>query len=100
MTTVSRRTLLSRAGEVALAGMALPLLAACGIVPRPGTSPAAGGGAKSGKVTLPSYIAVQDGPKADLPPRPDGVDAGYFTFPQTPFKSVKQRPGNGEDVTL
>jgi putative aldouronate transport system substrate-binding protein len=28
------------------------------------------------------------------------VDAGYFSFPQTLFKSVNQAPGNGEDVTL
>ena len=45
-------------------------------------------------------MPVQDGPKADLPARADGVDAGYFTFPQTLFKSVKEAPGKGEDVTL
>jgi hypothetical protein len=29
-----------------------------------------------------------------------GLVAGYFTFPQTLFKSVKEPPGKGEDVTL
>lgn len=102
MTRLTRRTLLARGGGLAIVGATLPLLAACGLVPRAGgaASTSSGGGAKSGKVTLPSYIQVQEGPKPDLAPRPDGVDAGYFTFPQTPFKSVKQKPGNGEDVTL
>jgi putative aldouronate transport system substrate-binding protein len=107
MTALTRRTLMAKTAGIAVAGMSLPLLAACGLAPSPNTAPAAsststssGGGAKSGKVSLPSYIAVQDGPKPDLPPRQDGVDAGYFTFPQTPFQSVKQKPGKGEDVTL
>jgi putative aldouronate transport system substrate-binding protein len=49
---------------------------------------------------VPSYVQVQGGPKPDLPPRADGVDAGFFSFPQTLFKSVKDKPGSGEDVTL
>lgn len=97
----TRRTLIIRSGRLAATGLVLPLLAACGVVPRPGAPSAAqSGGASSAKVTPPSYVQVQDGPKADLPPRADGVDAGYFTFPTTPFKSVKQTVGNGEDVTL
>jgi putative aldouronate transport system substrate-binding protein len=101
MPRLTRRALIGRTAELTAAGTFLPLLAACGIVARPTSAPAsAGGGAKSGKVSLPSYVQIQEGPKADLPPRADGVDAGYFTFPQTPFKSVKQKPGNGEDVTL
>ena len=83
-------------------GLALPLLAACGAGPRPSTPPAStGAGATSGSSkTTPSYIQVPDGPKPDLAPRADGVDAGYFKFPQTLFKSVKTAPGQGEDVTL
>jgi putative aldouronate transport system substrate-binding protein len=101
MAPLTRRALIARTTGVTAAGMMLPLLAACGIVTRATSAPSsAGGGAKSGKVSLPSYVQIQDGPKADLPPRADGVDAGYFSFPQTPFKSVKQKTGNGEDVTL
>jgi putative aldouronate transport system substrate-binding protein len=81
--------------------LTLPLLAACGLGPRPGNGQTSvGGGANSGKVRIPSSIPVQDGPKPDLPARADGLDAGYFTFPQTLFKSVKEPPGHGEDVTL
>src|SRR5207244_1550750 len=89
------------AGTLTGVALALPLLSACGLAPRPSTGPAAsGGGASSGKARMPSYVPVQDGPKADLPARADGVDAGYFTFPQTLFKAVKDAPGKGEDVTL
>jgi putative aldouronate transport system substrate-binding protein len=49
---------------------------------------------------MPSCVQVQEGPKRDLPPRADGVDAGYFSFPRTLFKSVKDPVGNGDDVTL
>ncbi|MBV8719258.1 MAG: extracellular solute-binding protein [Chloroflexi bacterium] len=102
MATLTRRALMLRAGEASAIGLAIPLLAACStLLPAAsGGQSATGGGAKSGKVNLPSYVQIQDGPKADLAPRADGVDAGYFTFPQTPFKSVKQKTGNGEDVTL
>jgi putative aldouronate transport system substrate-binding protein len=83
------------------AGVAVPLLAACGLAPRPAAgTPAASGGANSGKAVRPSYTPVQGGPAADLPARADGVDAGYFKFPPVLFKSVKDPPGHGEDVTL
>src|SRR5215471_118245 len=95
---VTRRTFIA---GIAAAGAALPLLAACGVVPRAGAGPTqASGGASSAKATIPSYVPVQGGPQADLPARADGVDAGYFKFPQTLFKSVKDAPGKGEDVTL
>jgi putative aldouronate transport system substrate-binding protein len=80
--------------------MSLPLLAACGLAPQASSAPTSAAGANSAKVKAPSYVPIQDGPKADLPARADGVDAGYFTFPQALFKSVKQAPGHGEDVTL
>jgi len=80
------------------AGMTVPLLAACGLAPRP--APAPGGVASSGGVKIPSFIPIQEGPKPDLPGRPDGVDAGYFAFPQTLFEAVKEAPGKGEEVTL
>jgi putative aldouronate transport system substrate-binding protein len=84
--------------------MAIPLLAACGLAPRPAGGGAAGtaatGGGTSSKGHTPAYIPVQGGPPADVPARADGVDAGYFKFPPTLFKSVKDAPGHGEDVTL
>src|SRR6266436_6113511 len=99
MASLTRRAFISKTGIAA--GLTLPLLAACGLAPRPSTGPApASGGAGSGKVKTPSYVVVQDGPKPDLPARADGVDAGYFAFPQTLFKSMKEAPGKGEDVTL
>src|SRR5215831_19660370 len=95
---VTRRTFIA---GIAAAGTALPLLAACGVVPRAGAGPTpASAGASSAKATIPSYVPVQGGPQADLPARADGVDAGYFKFPPTLFKSVKDAPGHGEDVTL
>jgi putative aldouronate transport system substrate-binding protein len=101
MASLTRRNFINKASTLTAVGLSLPLLAACSLAPRPSTGPtSAGGGASSGKVQIPSYLPVQDGPKADLPARADGVDAGYFTFPQTLFKSVKEAPGKGEDVTL
>ena len=93
MANLRRRAFINRVSSAALA---LPLLAACNLAPRPST-PATSG---SGKVKVPSYAPVQEGPKADLPSRADGVDAGYFHFPKPLFKAVKEPPGKGEDVSL
>jgi putative aldouronate transport system substrate-binding protein len=101
MTSLTRRALIVRTGEATAAGLMLSLLAACGLGPRPSATPAsAGSGAGSAKGKIPASVPIQDGPKADLAARADGVDAGYFTFPQAQFKSVKDKPGNNEDVTL
>jgi putative aldouronate transport system substrate-binding protein len=100
MAVLTRRALMMRAAEAAAAGMILPMLAACQLVPQAANAPSASGGARSGKAKIPSYQQVTDGPKPDLAPRADGVDAGYFSFPKDLFKSVKQTVGNGEDVTL
>ena len=101
MAPLTRRGFITRIGERVAVGLTLPLLAACGLAPRPSNAPTSvGGGASSAKARVPSDSPVPDGPKPDLPGRPDGVDAGYFSFPETLFKSVKQTPGNGEDVTL
>src|SRR5690348_14046893 len=103
---LTRRGLLTRTAGIGAAGLALPLLAACGIAPQSTAAPtrapasAGGGAATATKAKVPTYTSVSDGPKADLPARADGVDAGYFTFPTTLFKSVKEAPGKGEDVTL
>ena len=102
MPSLTRRDFIFRTAEVAALGLSLPLLSACGLLPRAGGGSGAsgGGGASSGSVKAPTFVAIQDGPKADLPGRADGVDAGYFTFPQALFKSVKEPPGKGEEVSL
>ncbi|MCA1645693.1 MAG: extracellular solute-binding protein [Chloroflexi bacterium] len=101
MASLTRRAFLGKSSGLTMVGLSLPLLAACGLGPRPGNGPTSvGGGANSGKASIPTYTQVQDGPKPDLPARADGVDAGYFKFPQTLFKSVREPPGKGEDVTL
>jgi putative aldouronate transport system substrate-binding protein len=100
MPTLTRRRFITRSSELTAVALTLPLLAACGVVPRPSAPPGAAGSVNSGKVKTPSYVAIQDGPKPDLPGRADGVDAGYFNFPRTLFKSVKEAPGKGEEVIL
>ena len=97
--SLTRRSFISKTGGLAAVGLTLPLLAACSLAPRPSTGQV-GGGANSGKVKIPSNVPILGGPKADLAARADGVDAGYFSFPQTLFKSVKEAPGKGEEVTL
>src|SRR5258708_16572360 len=101
MASLTRRSLIAKASGLVAVGLSLPLLAACSLAPRPSSGPtSAGGGASSAKARVPSYVPVQDGPKADLPARADGVHPGYFTVPQTLFKAVKDAPGKGEDVSL
>lgn len=95
MSGLTRRAFIGRGSGLSV----LALLAACAPAqPRASSPPNVK--TANGKAVTPTYVQVADGPKPDLPPRSDGVDAGYFTFPQTLFKSVKQKPGNGEDVTL
>jgi putative aldouronate transport system substrate-binding protein len=100
MASLTRRGFIARTGGLAAAGLTMPLLTACGVVPRPTIAPTLASGGTSGKAKIPSYVPIQEGPKPDLPARADGVDAGYFSFPQTLFKSVKEPPGKGHDVTL
>ena len=105
MTMVSRRALLARISRVGTGAVLLPLAVACSLAPKAGNAPASttsAGAARSSKVSLPAYVPVQGGPKPDLPPRADGVDAGFFAFPQTPFQSVqaREKAGNGDAVTL
>ena len=100
MRSLTRRGFITRSGELIAAALSLPLLAACGLLPRPSAPPGAAGSVNSGKVKIPSYVAIQDGPRPELPGRADGVDAGYFNFPRALFKSVREAPGRGEEVTL
>jgi putative aldouronate transport system substrate-binding protein len=93
--------LLTRSTALVVAGAALPLLAACGLAPGGGAArPPTAGPTSSAAGKPPAYVPIQAGPQADLPSRADGVDAGYFTFPRTLFKSVATPPGKGEEVAL
>lgn len=104
MAALTRRSFIAATSGLAAAGLAVPLLSACGVSPRPGTGPSATPGSASSSTArtakMPAYVQIKEGPKPDLPGRADGVDAGYFTFPRTLFKAVKEAPGKGEDVTL
>jgi putative aldouronate transport system substrate-binding protein len=51
-----------------------------------------------GKLKLPTYVAGV-GPKPDLAPTDDGVQAGYLTYPKQRVKSVQRTPGLGGEVT-
>ncbi len=61
----------------------------------PTPAPAA---AAARKLNLPAYVPIQ-GAKADLPATPEGLQAGYLTYPQNLVTSVAQAPGSGGDVT-
>src|SRR5260370_41244011 len=96
MASLTRRALIGRASGLTAVSLSLPLLAPCGLAPRPSSGPtSAGGGASSSKGKIPAYVPVQDGPTADLPARAGSAAAGYFTFPQALFTSGKARPGHG-----
>jgi putative aldouronate transport system substrate-binding protein len=87
--------MLAAAGGVGTLG----ILSACDVLnraplpARPSATPAPSAG-----LTLPAYVPVT-GPKPDLPGTAD-IEAGYFSFPKEFFKSVKQAPGRGNDVTI
>jgi putative aldouronate transport system substrate-binding protein len=116
--SVDRRAFL-RLASGGLAGGAL-LISACGLsntAPPPAASgsassraaPSAAGAATttpgsaaastSAKATLPSYLPVQAAPP-DLPSTPEGLDAGYVSYPKNLIKSVPQTPGSGGDVSV
>jgi putative aldouronate transport system substrate-binding protein len=99
---MSRRGFVRLVGGAAAVGTPL-LLAACSSVPSAPaklnpSGAAATPASSSAKLRMPTYVPFA-GPPADLPSTPDGVDAGYFTYPKTLVKSVQEVPGNGEEVT-
>ena len=90
-------------------------LAAC--TPAPPTSATASAGARTptpgsnavvtgastatapGGARLPTYMAFQSGPKADLPANANGLDPAYFKFPSELARSFPAPPGDGSDVS-
>jgi putative aldouronate transport system substrate-binding protein len=62
-------------------------------------APAAVAPKVSSRLKLPTYVPYTGGPKPDLPPTDEGVQAGYFSYPKNLVKSVPQPPGSGSTFT-
>jgi putative aldouronate transport system substrate-binding protein len=79
-------------------------LAACTAIPssQSGTSaPATTKSSAAKPLTLPTYQPPANMPTPDLPGSADGVVApGWVNWPKTNFKSVKQAPGDGSEVSI
>src|SRR5438270_13509650 len=86
---VDRRDFLRAAAGGALALGLTPLLDACGAPASSGSSSRA---SATGRVVMPTYVPFQ-GPPPDLPATPEGVWAGYLSWPKSPVRTVAQAPG-------
>ncbi|MBV8084274.1 MAG: extracellular solute-binding protein [Chloroflexi bacterium] len=64
-----------------------------------GATAASSGPSASGGVKLPNFIPAQGLPDPDYPATPEGVPAGYLSYPKNPITSVQTPPGKGGDVT-
>jgi putative aldouronate transport system substrate-binding protein len=95
---VSRRGFLRVAGGIALGAVSVPLLQAC--APSAPSAPTTKStGASSGRVKLPTYVALPNLPVPDMPGTPDGLLApGYVRYPSNLIQSVVQPPGKGGEV--
>jgi putative aldouronate transport system substrate-binding protein len=100
----SRRGFIRTVAGGAVAGAALPLLAACTPVappaPTAGVGAAAGAGtaAKPGSV-LPTFMASTGGPKPDFPSLGPLYQDGFVTYPKNPTRSwTGAAPGLGSKV--
>jgi putative aldouronate transport system substrate-binding protein len=97
-----RRLILRYAGGLAattaLASACAPALP--GASARPTSVATAAAGARSGGVSLPSYIPFSGGPKPDIPAASPNLSDGYFNYPTTPFKANPgPAPGKGSTFT-
>jgi putative aldouronate transport system substrate-binding protein len=87
----SRRDFLGVAAGGALAAAGLPWLAGC-------TGRTAG--TTTGQAAhLPTYVPFS-GPRPDLPSSADGLEAGYFSYPRSLVRSVRETPGRGGEVSV
>ncbi len=103
-----RRSFLKMAG---VGSVALSILTACQSAAPSQPVPAAGGqaaapGAVGGSPapvaanqTLPNYVPTTS-TKPDLPATPEGLEAGFLTYPKDLVKSVTTPPGSGGVVTI
>ena len=95
---VSRRDFL--AGALATAA-GLPLLNAC--APAAPSGPAPAGGAPSGgqaKTLFPTYVPIQNGPKADFHDTNPLYTDAFDNFPSNPQKANQGAPGTGSTVNI
>src|SRR5215207_4789859 len=100
---LDRRTFVIRSGMLALGALGgASLLQACAPGSGgPAAQPASSGGgttAGTGGAKLPTYVDFQ-GPKPDLPGNAQGLDPGFFKFPQDLVKTVTTPPGDGSTLT-
>ncbi|EDY43750.1 extracellular solute-binding protein [Streptomyces sp. SPB074] len=91
----SRRSLLKGAALAAVAGTALPSLAACSSGPGGGTA----GPAPRKAVPMPTYVEPVK-PAPDLPGTKQGVMDVYKSFPLNGPASVKGPAGDGQDFDV
>jgi putative aldouronate transport system substrate-binding protein len=92
----TRRSFLRVAGGVLLGAASMPALAACSVGAPARSTPSSSG---SGKVGLPTYVALPNLPPPDLPGTVDGLVApGYQNYPSNLIRSVPQPPGKGGEV--
>src|SRR5215204_1829635 len=99
---LSRRRFIQLAGRGAAAGaIGLPLLLqACAPTgPAVPGKPAATGGTPSGAVTMPTYVAFENGPKPDIAGNAQGLDPAFFKFPADLIQSVPTPPGDGSAIS-
>jgi putative aldouronate transport system substrate-binding protein len=93
---MTRRALLRGA---ALGAAGIPLLLGACVPNLPGAPrPPNSTGAGTAKLQMPTYVPTQ-GIAPDFAGNADGLEPGYTSFPKTLFKSVKQAPGRGGDVS-
>jgi putative aldouronate transport system substrate-binding protein len=94
--SVSRRDFLRLSAAFGAGGVPLVLQACAPSAPSATTSART---ATTSALKLPTY-APFTGVRAELPATPDGVPAGYLSFPQSPVKSVSQPPGKEGEVSI
>lgn len=95
---VSRRDFLRWSAAIGAGG--LPLLAQACAPPAPSAATSAPTPTAAASALKLSVYVPFNGARAELPPTPEGVPAGYLSFPQNPVKSVSQPPGKGGEVSI
>ncbi|MFI6896864.1 extracellular solute-binding protein [Streptomyces sp. NPDC050256] len=90
----SRRSVLQTIGAGAVLAATGGALTACG------SGPSGGDVGNAGKklAPWPTYTPF-DGPKPDLAPSAEGVQAAYLKYPQNLAQAVAEKPGDGKKVT-
>jgi putative aldouronate transport system substrate-binding protein len=85
------------ATQAAQSGATLAVVPAPTIAPARGAAPAQAAG--GGPAKMSSYVPVQ-AVAPDILGSADGLDAGYFSYPANPVRTVPNPPGRGGDVSM